>query len=65
MTLHYMINRLNCETISKLGLILIKTKDEHDLLYVVGSLKDTFKHIIGATSIDHLHILSKLIMPIL
>lgn len=42
-------------------------KDEHDLLYVhvVGSLKDTFKHIIGATSIDHLHILSKLIMPIL
>lgn len=33
-------------------------KDEHDLLYVVGSLKDTFKHIIGATSIDHLHILS-------
>lgn len=40
-------------------------KDEHDLLYVVGSLKDTFKHSIGATSIDHLHILSKLIMPIL
>lgn len=30
-------------------------KDEHDLSYVVGSLKDTFKHIIGATSIDHLH----------
>lgn len=34
-------------------------KHEHDLLYVEGSLKDTFKHIIGATSIDHLHILAR------
>lgn len=40
-------------------------KDEHDLLNVIDSLKDTFKHSIGAISIHHMHILSTLIMHIL